>query len=165
MGCGGTAPARAFLALMGVLLAPACSSEKVLPPACPPREAAFRVEVTAEDGILPPDTSIAVRYQGNQEERFELPAPSNRNEDVCCRLSTATLSQLPAVECPGEGNVPVAEVRAVHCELWTNGIAEITVRGGDYPDVIETLEAVARDDACGLETRPVRLVLQRADGG
>jgi hypothetical protein len=152
------------LALGCAVVLPACSSEEPLPAACPPRKAAFRLEITAEDGALPEDTSLDVRYQGSHEA-FELRSAARQNEDVCCRPVAAPLSSMPGVECPGGRAPDAGQVRALYCELWTNGIAEITVTGGDYPDITRTLEAVAREDDCGLETQSVRVVLARPDGG
>jgi hypothetical protein len=144
----------------------ACSSSESPPDAACPREtAAFRLEVTAADGDLPGDVSIVVRYQGNIEETFTLPSGPGANVDVCCEPVAEALGSMPGVRCPGVGLADVGVAGAVYCELWTGAVAEVTVRGGDYPEVVQTLQAESREDECGLETTSVRLVLAHPDGG
>jgi hypothetical protein len=155
--------------------------------------AAFRVELTTEDGeALPENTELSVRYQGRQSEGYTLAEPPTTNEDVCCRPAEPVSGALPEVKClePVEGvedasvavdaapaDAAVTDARAapdagpapaptaLHCELWTNGIAEITITAEGYTELVQTLQAEAREDECGLETVDERLVLTRQDGG
>jgi hypothetical protein len=144
----------------------ACGSqEHPIPDACPRTEAAFRLEVTAETPRLPPRVSIAVRYQGSNEESFDPSVPPVDNEDVCCKASTTRLGDLPSVACPGSITTEAGAPAAIYCELWTGGVTEVTVHGTGYPDIVETLQAVAREDGCGLETTSVHLELAHPDGG
>jgi hypothetical protein len=160
-------PCPVLLGVLLVLPGLACSAGTAEPPeACPKREAAFRLELTAAGGDLPADTEVRVRYQGSQEESYDLRGRGAvQNEDVCCVASAVSLSELPRVPCPGGSPSDAGRARALYCELWTNGIAEVTVTSSEYPELSSTLEAVRREDDCGLETTSVRLVLERPDGG
>jgi hypothetical protein len=153
-----------FLLLsFGVLSA--CSDPSTRPN-CPPPVPAFRLELTAEDGPLPPDTSLSVTYQGSQKESYRLSGPASGNEDVCCRPGARLPDgvALPHVAC-GTTAPDVGVPEAIFCELWTNGLAEVGVTGHGYPSIDRVLETRKRDRDCGVDTVDVHLALSHPDGG
>ena len=51
----------------------------------------------------------------------------------------------------------------VHCKLWTQGAAKVTVTATGYPPVEEALEVKAQGTC--IQTVPVEIVLGDQDGG
>lgn len=164
MGANGPAKTKTAL-LLALLWVAGCSNDPGTQPACPREQAAFRLQVTARGRPVPPDLSLTVRYQGNQSERFVLADPDPDNEDVCCRPGARVAGALPEVPCRPIREPDGGPVEAVSCELWTNGVADVRVTGGDYPPLEQVLDPRPRQDDCGLETVDVRLMLAHTDGG
>lgn len=145
----------------------------------PPPEPAFRLQLTADRGTLPPGTSIEVTYGGDQRETYELGVPNTVHEDLCCRPGrTSGSGPLPSVPChvmDASSGLDAAKVDggapqetgtvAILCELWTNGTAGVLVTAPGFPDLDRVLDAKLREDLCGVETQDERLILYHAEAG
>lgn len=143
-------------------------------PAPPPPEPAFRLELTADHGPLPPGTVLQITYGGNQSESYVLGEANPGNVDVCCRPALPMPEgTLPSVSCAAPdasaskdaGASDGGGILALDCELWTNGTAGVTVTGPGFPELDQVLEAKQRADNCGVETQDERIVLLHADAG
>lgn len=82
------------------------------PVGCRRPQAPFRLQLTAEDGPLPYDTHLVVRYltKLDYEEDYDLLHPPSNNLDVCCRPGAAVDGKLPSVPCGGPNPLPDASV-------------------------------------------------------
>lgn len=144
------------------------SSQDCSPP--PPPVPAFRLELTA-DGPLPGGTKLSVTYQGTQVESYFVGRPAAGNEDVCCRPGRPVGSAaLPDVGCGAadggaDAGTDGAGIEALHCDLWTNGGAEVVITAPGYPELDRVLTAKLSADGCGVATSETRIVLLRADAG
>lgn len=160
----------AFVVLIG------CSkgdggSQSCSPP--PPPVPAFRLELTAEDGPVPRGTEVQVTYQGTQMESYFVGRAGSGNEDVCCQPGLpAGNGALPSTTCGSpDGGIDAGSdaestgALALHCDLWTNGGAEVVVTAPGYPTLDDVLDAKLRTDGCGVTTEEERIVLKRADAG
>lgn len=106
----------------------------------------FRVIVSASPGPLPPDTVLHVETQFVDEDYFVYhPTPSDL---IFCDPKDAS------------PDVPIAEV---HCNLWTQAPADVTVEAGGCGTLEQALK-VKRENDC-IATRDVSLVLVPGDGG
>jgi hypothetical protein len=124
---------------------------------------------------LPEDLRLVVQYQGTVTEEYALSAPASANEDVCCRpLSESIRGELPEVRCRGlaspdaaaDAGEPVAEgPKALLCQLWTDGEAEISITASGYETLNRVLEAKIVEARCGLETSDVNVELAGPDAG
>jgi hypothetical protein len=93
--------------LVAALLVLGCSKSEQRDTGCPRPQAPFRLQLTAEEGRLPSDTHIVVRYQGGayeggmpkHKEEYDLTHPTADNVDVCCRPGDARIGKLPSVPC------------------------------------------------------------------
>ena len=97
-------PPRALRAALLVAVASACTSHGSGP--CPPNQPAFRLQLTAEDGVLPPDLRINILYSGALMETYRLVGDTSEHNDLCCRLGVPVNGTLPEVKCPT--TLPVA---------------------------------------------------------
>jgi hypothetical protein len=105
-----------------------------------------------------------VTYQGNLHESFGL-AASTRNEDLCCAPKATIPSSLGPTPCEWDAGLPAtSEVRAIQCDLWSNGAAQVVVRASGYQTTVHDLEAEV-DEECEttIVTSDVTLVLERGD--
>jgi hypothetical protein len=125
---------------------------------------AFRLELTASDGLLPTDTRVRVQYGGEQMATYSLKTLSTSNEDLCCRPSARIKSPLPEVSCGG-GEADAGDPEALLCELWTDGSCEVTVTASGYPALDQVLSAQVDDQHCGVLTVDALLRLGHEDGG
>lgn len=118
------------------------------PKQCTKVQAAFDLSVRAVSGPLPADTMITVGYAGGEETY---------------RLDTA--QQLEVVLCnkvaPDGGDAGGKEVTAVHCKLWTQSAATVTVTSNAYPTVERDLTAVKKNGC--FETQAIEIVLGDQD--
>jgi hypothetical protein len=137
--------------LVAGLLAVGCPKEAPAP--CEGPVMAFRVLLTATDGLLPPDTAVVVEH-GTGTAKFELdqePGPSGHV--LFCW--TATRAGEPIEVSDG------GPVEALVCELWTDGAAHVTVTATDYPTLDRELDPTL-EGSC-LRTLDVDLSLERGD--
>lgn len=147
-----------------LLLSSGCSSPERRAP-CPRRAPAFRLQLTAEGGDLPPDTRIDVLYGGNQEGTYSIASGIGRNDDVCCVIGTPTAGALPHVPCVESSLPDGGGAAAILCELWTDGAAEVVVTASGYAGLDRTLAPVVNNPGCGVDTVDQHLLLSRGDGG
>jgi hypothetical protein len=97
-----------FTSVFVVAVAVACTSHHDQP--CPKAQPAFRIQLTASDGPLPPDTVLTVTYYGKAKtEGYSLLHGGPGNNEVCCGLASPTNGALPDVPC---GIPPVMTMEA-----------------------------------------------------
>ena len=105
----------------------------------------FNLVVTAENGPLPPDTRINVRYGGNQDgEPYALSDSRQRQAVFCDRIGVgaggasgsagAGSSGADAGDAPSD-TPSVDAVEALHCRLYTQGPARLDVTASGYQPV------------------------------
>lgn len=93
-----------------------------------PPEALFTVVVrTADDALLPEDTTVSVRWSAGEEPTFVLDDPN----------TWKTLDDGVNLVCGVESDR--AALSELRCELWTSGATEIEVTATGYVDLLETL--------------------------
>lgn len=164
------------------LLAWACSTRDSDEP-CPGPRPAFRVVIRAfDDRPLPADTEVRVKYGGDGEEVFRLAAPSPQPQVLFCAASQdaagaggasnasgasgqsgAAGSSDPAAGAGGvgggaAGTAGAVEARALQCQLWTDGAADVTIKAAGLATYERSLAAV--NDRCGITTSLMELQLQ-----
>lgn len=127
----------------------ACSSPVPNEAGCGPAHPTFRLVVDAEEGAVPDDVRIRVRY-GSGEESFEATGGGEAPKVVFCEVQREA-----SAEDAGQG--PIQEVG---CDLWTDGAATVWVTARGYVDVTRDLEA-ERDARCGLVLTDERVTLER----
>ncbi len=142
-----------------------CSSPSARTNACPRPVPAFRVEVTAANDGLPPDTTMTVLYGGNQSGTYSIATGTSTSGDICCHTGTPVSGALPPVVCGSEAPTDGGDARALLCELWTNGVAEVKITAAGYSPFDDVLPAEVTDPSCGVTTLDERLVLTHGDGG
>jgi hypothetical protein len=131
------------------LTAVACSSGDDADPKQCTVTAAFDLTVRAVSGALPADTKLEVKYGGGNET-YQLGTPGEPDVVLCHE------------DAPDGGDAG-AEVSALHCKLWTQAAATVTVSATGYPTVKQDLEAKAIDEC--IQTVPVEIVLGNQDAG
>jgi hypothetical protein len=127
----------------------------------------FEILVSAVDAPLPPDTVVSIEYGGGVMEYYSLAGPSERHVlfcDVTDREGnpvTGAGGQAGQVAGgAGAGEGPADPVEALHCELWTDGPATVTVETTLYPTAVVPLHA--KKDKC---TVSADIELGPDDGG
>ena len=92
--------------------------------------ALYTLLMTATDGSLPSDMTLAVRWSAGEEPLFDLADPSTwqsveDGSNVDCNV--------PA------GATPPVDIEELRCELWTSGPTDVEVTAAGYLTVEETL--------------------------
>jgi hypothetical protein len=151
---------RYFLRSVGVLLAVAvglaagCEKDPSDGATCDRRpKPSFALQLESYGKALPPDTELLVTF-GAGEERWKLAAPPQRPRVVFCTVGNVAEGGVDAAEDSGD-DAGQGEVRALRCELWTDGAASVTISGGSF-EALERALVAERDD-CGPRTVPVTL--------
>jgi hypothetical protein len=149
--------------------------------------------VTAADGVLPDDTALTVGYEGILTEHYSLAKGGPANIDLCCAPGEVVKGALPNVRCaaaqareasvsqPETREASVPEMRdasvspdaavpspgptAIHCSIWTDNVADITVTAAGYATYQRQLLAYLPDPRCYVETIDARITLYRGEGG
>jgi len=115
----------------------------------------FVLTVRAEQGLLPDDTLISVKFGGDGHETYS-PSGHNARQILFCEptyappggnagAGGATSSENHAFGGADDAGAAVATIAAIGCELWTGGPAWVTVSAYD----LETSQALApKDDVC-----------------
>lgn len=120
---------------------------------------AFSLTVRAADGApLPRQTRIKV-VAGSGEETYDAQSPGVPQIAYC------DLEGLPdGGAADPDGGAP-ADPTGIHCNLWTDGAAEVTVTAKGFRKADRSFQA--KRDACGIATTEVRMDLERetSDGG
>ena len=156
-----------LLALSAALLSAGCSpGHGSDDPPCPGPKPAFRLEVRRTNGEdLPADTSVRVAFDGSGEETFSLTKPTASLQVTFCGVlpeGSDPDGGLIDAGTPLEGGVGI---RAIRCDLWTNGAAKVTVAATGLGTETRDLEAHTTD--CGVETTAseIDLAPPLMDGG
>lgn len=138
---------KAHLLLVGALalLVPAACEDEPSPPgeggggageggcAPLPPTALYTLVIRAEEGPLPSDTTLEVRWSAGDEPVFVL-------DDQSTHL---TLEDGSNVVC----DVPdTPKPESLTCELWTSGATEVEVTATGYDDHVETLTPDKMED-------------------
>lgn len=148
------------LSVAPLLLAAVACSEQQAPPSdtCPGPRPAFSLHVERADGeLLPADTTLTVSYGGSAQERFALDDPPTAPQVVFCRV-------VPEGAALDGGVVDLASldagthIKALVCELWTDGAANVSVEASGLAPFTQTL--VAQTDECGITTTESGALLQ-----
>jgi hypothetical protein len=140
-------------------------------PVCPRGRPAFDVRLTAADGSVPGDLELSVTVGGSVTETF--PAHGRGKNDVLCcvRGEGDGLSFNPATCGEPTGDASTTEAghaTVIHCQVWSNGAAQVEVDASGYAPLEQILTARADADyaECATwETQPVELRLTRGDAG
>jgi hypothetical protein len=117
----------------------------------------FSLTIAAEDGPLPPDTSLEVTWSAGPEPVFSLDDPSTwgtpeQGANVVCDIG------------PTGGPPPTLE--QLKCDLWTSGPTEIVVKGDDYAAYKDTLVPMQSEICEGPIPTEIEIKLTReVDGG
>jgi hypothetical protein len=99
----------------------------------------FTVTITASDGAVPPDTSLAVKWSAGEEPLFSLNDPT----------TWKTLEEGANVVCDVSHNAPPpTDLSELVCRLWTNGATKVVVSAAHYQNHTETLVALQSDPPC-----------------
>lgn len=135
-------------ALFGALtLAVACSSDDDKDPVqCKPTPA-FDLTVRAVAGSVPADTLIHVKYGGGNETYKVNSGNPDEKVVLCENLED-----------------DAGAVSAIHCKVWTQSTATVTVTTASFPTVKHDYDAETDGDGC-FKTKPIEIVLGDQDAG
>jgi hypothetical protein len=117
----------------------------------------FTISISAADGPVPPDTSLAVTWSAGSEPLFVLSDSS----------TWATLEDGANVVCNVDPkDPPSGPLEALVCRLWTSGPTEIVVAAQSYQNHTETLVPTMSERCDGPLPEDVAVTLYRQlDGG
>lgn len=127
-----------------------------------PPEALFTIEIATEEGKLPLDTTVAVRWSAGEEPAYVLNDPTTHK----------TLEDGSNVVCQPGGSVGAGGaggmggmggqgggLAVLSCQLWTSGTTEVTVTATGYPELLETLKPETLDGCDSPIPSDVELIL------
>lgn len=94
----------------------------------------FVVVLELSNRPLPADTVVQVTYGGSGMEQYAVAAPSSDPEVVFCSPASTDGGALAdtdgAAGAAGSSSAGMSSsIDALRCELWTGGVASVTVRG------------------------------------
>lgn len=120
------------------------------------RDSGGAVEASRGDASLVSDASpdAGVPEAGNAQDAAD--AGSGARPDA------APTDAAPEAEA---GRAGPRRPRAILCQMWTDGEAEIRITATGYDDVQRILDAKVEEARCGTETVDVRIELSAADAG
>jgi hypothetical protein len=126
-----------------------CGPDQKPPPPC--EGPSLILVLTAENGPLPEDTRINVRYGGNRDgEPYALGDTRTPQAVFCKELSTS-----PGEEAPNEGGAssvdPPPAVWTLRCRLFTQGPARLDVEAEGYESIEDASLSFDDDDRCEVE--------------
>lgn len=147
-----------WFALLGLLGNPLTGCGPDAKPEPPCDGPTFNLAVTVDEGALPPDTHINVRYGGNQEgEPYNLGEASTPQAVFCSEEASAggassSLQDLPsgtggAAAGPLEGE-PIGVLR---CRLYTQGPARLDVSATGYLPIDDRALSLDHKKRCEVE--------------
>lgn len=110
----------------------------------------FTVTIAAEEGTVPPDTSLTVTWSEGQEPIFRLNDPTTWSSadgeaNVVCEVDPS----LP----------PPTDLAVLVCRLWTSGATEIEIKAEGYSRYIETLVPMQSEECEGPVPKEVEVTL------
>lgn len=117
--------------------------------------------LTAENGPLPADTRINVRYGGNPDgEPYALGDTRTPQAVFCKELTTPPAEPNAEVSgvagAAGAGPTESEGVYTLRCRLFTQGPAELDVTAEGYESIDEESLSFVDDERCEVE-KPVKL--------
>ena len=160
----GTGRRLVVLALLGTAAAlDACSNDDGTKKPCP-TEPAFLLTLRAVPGPLPEDIELTVEFGGGSES-YKLADPVHSQETVLCEIETedAGTSAEGGVEAGADAGASPAV--ALHCEVWSQGAAKVTVTATGYPSILKREIEATQDSSHCIRTKPVDVVLGDKDAG
>ncbi|HZF51432.1 MAG TPA: hypothetical protein VE093_22400 [Polyangiaceae bacterium] len=99
----------------------------------------FTVTISAEEGTVPPDTSLTVTWSEGEEPVFKLNDPSTWSSlddaNVICDVDPS--------------KPPPTDLAALVCRLWTSGATAIEVKAEGYRRHAETLVPMKNEECEG----------------
>lgn len=145
---------------------PSCGPDKR--PQAPCDGPSFNLVVRAEDGPLPPDTRINVRYGSNQDgEPYQLGQQASPQAVFCEEDTSTGGAPSSAGGAGGEVSETTAEpagVQALRCRLYTQGPARLDVTATGYEPIERQDLSFDTRDHCQIEV-DVKLVRLLPDAG
>jgi len=121
--------------------------------------------VTAENGPLPPDTRINVRYGGNQDgEPYALGVSREAQAVFCKTTSSASGGDAAAGGAGGGSSAPSDGVQALRCRLYTQGPARLDVTATGYQPIEDLPLSLDGESRCEVPFDVV-LMLEKPDAG
>jgi hypothetical protein len=142
-----------WLAYAGII---ACSVAACGPGKRPPEGCdgpSYDLLVRAEDGTLPADTRLVVRYGSDQEgEPYALGQPG-RKQAVFCEEDTEQggAGGARAERAEAKDGASRSEVWALRCRLYTQGPARVDVSATGYEPVKDRSLSFDDDDRCDVD--------------
>ena len=143
------------VALYGSVLGVSACAESgdTNPASCGSPQPAFRVLVESSTGApLPDDLFMSIRFGGAREADFSRGRSSDR-EVLCCEELGEVGATLPVPDCTGTAGADAGRDagqdsnRAVVCDLWTSGAAELRIEADAHLPFEISLEAEV-DERC-----------------
>lgn len=117
----------------------------------------FSITIRADEGPLPEDTVLTLRYGGGVEI-YDLAKPGKSHSVLFCDPKRASDGTAGASGAAGAGGAPDGfATDALSCDVWVEGAATIEVSGGGYPVLSQKLEGETND--CGPRTVEAELIL------
>jgi hypothetical protein len=129
-----------------------CGPDQKPPPPC--EGPSLILVLTAENGPLPEDTRINVRYGGNRDgEPYALGETRTPQAVFCKELSTPRAEEAPS---EGEGGASSSSeqhlgVWTLRCRLFTQGPARLDVEAAGYESIEDESLSFDDDERCEVE--------------
>lgn len=114
----------------------------------------FNLVLRAEDGPLPDDTRINIKYGGNQDgEPYELgesrtPQAVFCDEDTTLGGAGGASSEEPAGNAGGASPEPSGAVHALRCRLYTQGPARLDASATGYTPIMDYNLMITEEKRC-----------------
>ena len=161
--------------VLGIFAAPFSACGPDAKPEQPCDGPNFNLVVTAENGPLPPDTRINVRYGGNQEGEPYALGETAAPQAVFCVEDTSVGGALGTDEgesvagvggAASEATEPAIpdNVQALRCRLYTQGPARLDVTASGYEPIDDRALSLERKKRCEVAV-PITLEALKLDAG
>jgi hypothetical protein len=127
-----------------------CGPDQKPPPPC--EGPSLILVLTAENGPLPENTRINVRYGGNRDgEPYALGDTRTPQAVFCKELSTARAEDAPNAGGASSTIEQPEEVWTLRCRLFTQGPARLDVEAEGYESIADESLSFDDDDRCEVE--------------
>lgn len=111
----------------------------------------FTIQITANGGTVPADTTLDVSWSAATEPEFRLDDPS----------TWRTLETANVVCDVDRSKPPPTDLTMLVCHLWTSGPTEVKVEASGYDTYDKTLTPLM-DERCGVIPSTVSIVLMKS---
>ncbi|MEP7124539.1 MAG: hypothetical protein ABJE95_26660 [Byssovorax sp.] len=119
--------------------------------ACPMGpQAMFDLTITAQDGDVPPSTTIAVSWSAGEEPKFRLDQPA----------TWMTIDQANVVCDVDASEPPPDKLAALVCHLWTTGATNVVVTAKGYTTFEMTYASTFSDHCKALVPTAISIQLE-----